>query len=104
MKISLKEITNSGMFIKNVNATEEDIRKGNAAFDSKNDGIPLDIEIPQYAMHINENGSKTQVIIIQAESLGGLRIIGARIVEDGSYLVGTEGEFIFLGNDSNSIL
>mgnify|MGYP003653720977 CR=1 FL=1 len=83
-------------------ANTKDIEAGNAAFvaetGGRSIGEPIDILIPQYGFYI-ENDSKVPVIIIQAESIQGQRIVGARKF-DGSEIVATLEEFHLLGRDT----
>ena len=72
-------------FVKERPATEEDVKKGHATFVIKVDGKPagklLDVEIPQYAIHVEERtGKETPVIVIQAEENSGIRAVGYKIV------------------------
>lgn len=97
MKLSLEEVKKQNSFIKNTPATQEDVQAGKAFFSGDPLGIPIDIEIPQYALHTDEEGKETQVIVIQAEQVNDLRIFGARIVEDGTDFAGLEQEFMLLG-------
>ena len=61
-------------FVKGRAASFEDVELGNAGFYFKIEGriigVPLDIAIPQYAIHRNsETGEQTPGIIIQGEHL-----------------------------------
>ena len=72
-------------FVKGRPATQEDAKLGNAAFaievGGKVAGKPLDIEIPQYAIHVEDKtGKETPVIIIQAEEGNGIKAIGYKVV------------------------
>lgn len=70
-------------FVKGRPATEDDLTKGCAAFVIKVQGkvSPLDIEIPQYAIHVEDGtGKETRVIIIQAEEGQGIQTVGFIIV------------------------
>jgi hypothetical protein len=83
-------------------ATEEDINAGAAVFllqsEGVNIGIPINIDIPQYAIHTDgETGEKSNVIIIQAEEANGQRLIGALIVGSNEFLAGFFNEFKLLG-------
>ncbi|TLU61638.1 hypothetical protein FE810_14100 [Thalassotalea litorea] len=83
-------------------ATEDDINAGAAAFmlqvDGKNIGRPIDILIPQYAVHIDqETGERTNVIIIQAEENDNFQVIGAIDIKTDRFIVALKYEFDFLG-------
>lgn len=96
---SLSEIS----FSKGKPATEDDVNSGAAVFVLKVDetvvGVPIDIEIPQYAFHIDqETGNKTPVIIIQAEESQGKKYIGAISTSKDDYMIGFIYEFELLGN------
>ena len=72
-------------FVKGRSATEEDVRKGCASFVIKVSdqvaGVPINIAIPQYALHVDEkSGVETPVIIIQAEEKSGIRAVGYKEV------------------------
>ena len=89
-------------FTKNKPATEDDVNAGSAVFvlkvDGNNIGVPLNIEIPQYAYHNDqESGQKIPVIIIQAEEAQGQKYIGAISVEKDQYIAGFANEFELLG-------
>ena len=84
-------------------ATEEDINSGAAVFmlqvDGKNIGRPIDILIPQYAVHIDqETGERVNVIIIQAEETDDSQAIGAINIKTNEYIAALKYEFEFLGN------
>jgi len=83
-------------------ATEADINAGAAAFilgsRGASLGVPMAIEIPQYAFHVDEESQKrTRVIIIQAEEMQGQQIIGTLDIHTGDHLIGLFGEFVLLG-------
>jgi hypothetical protein len=83
-------------------ATKQDVRDGNAAFvaetEGKGVGVPLTIQIPQYALHVDvDSGAETRVILIQAEHAGGIDMVGYRILATGGDGVGTLPEFKLLG-------
>ena len=89
-------------FVKGRAATFEDVEQGNAAFyfnvEGKISGAPLDIAIPQYAMHINkETGERTPGIIIQAENFGDFVMIGMRRIDNWDTVIGSMGDFQLLG-------
>ncbi|WP_343817688.1 hypothetical protein [Colwellia asteriadis] len=84
-------------------ATEDDINLGAAVFmlqvEGKNIGKPIDIIIPQYAIHIDqETGEKTKVIIIQAEETYDSQVIGAINIQTDEFIAALKFEFEFLGN------
>jgi len=84
-------------------ATEADIKNGAAVFllqsQGASSGLPLDIVIPQYALHRDEeNGKMTPVIVIQAEESNGKKVIGAYEFKTRKYVVGLLNEFKLLGN------
>jgi hypothetical protein len=83
-------------------ATTEDVQSGAAVFvlqsDGKNIGTPLDIDIPQYAIHTDiDSGNKARVVVIQAEHANGQNLIGAKIIGSNEFLVGFVHEFKLLG-------
>jgi len=85
-------------------ATESDISDGAAVFlmqsEGVNIGVPLNIEIPQYALHFDEEtSSESPVIVIQAEEGAGNQVIGAINIETNEHLVGLKHEFKFLGQE-----
>lgn len=44
-------------------------------------GTPLDIQIPEYAYHVDSaSGKKTPVILLQAEEHSGIKAVGYREV------------------------
>lgn len=83
-------------------ATVEDIDSGVAAFALQEDdnyvGRLIDMVIPQYAIHVDQDsGEKTNVIIIQAEEDDGIEILGAIAVENSEHLIALKYEFKLLG-------
>ncbi len=83
-------------------ATTEDVDSGIAVFalkiDDKYVGEPLDIDIPQYAFHIDEeSGVETPVIIIQAETNGAVSALGYKSLGGTETGVGLLKEFHLLG-------
>ena len=90
-------------------ATEEDVNTGAAVFmlrsEGENIGVPLDIQIPQYAIHTDqETGEKTRVVVIQAEEANGSKVIGAVNIITGEHVAALYFEFEFLGtNISNEM-
>ncbi|EAW28842.1 hypothetical protein ATW7_04147 [Alteromonadales bacterium TW-7] len=88
-------------------ATEDDINLGAAVFmlqvEGKNIGKPIDIIIPQYAIHIDqETGEKTKVIIIQAEETDDSQVIGAINIQTDEFIAALKFEFEFLGSKNPS--
>jgi hypothetical protein len=84
-------------------ATTNDVAANRAVFVLESNGQvighPLDIKIPQYAFHIDEQTQKrTPCIIIQAEEARGQQIIGGRMLPDGSAMAALYREFEFLGD------
>ncbi|KTC41285.1 hypothetical protein [Pseudomonas poae] len=70
-------------FVSGRSATSEDVDSGCAAFlinvKGKAAGTPIELKIPQYAMHVDEaSGKETPVIIIQAEENGEIKAVGYR--------------------------
>jgi hypothetical protein len=51
LPFSLEGVRACGRFIKGVAATKEDAASRKAVFSSAPHGTPLDLDIPQYAMH-----------------------------------------------------
>ena len=83
-------------------ATYEDVEQGKAAFyfklEGKISGVPLDIAIPQYAIHINnDTGERTQGIIIQAENFGDIAMIAMRRIDNWDLVMGSMDDFQLLG-------
>jgi len=85
-------------------ATEEDLKAGHAVFvlnpqDEKINAKPLDIKIPQYALHINrKTGEEIPGIVIQAEEVDqGPKVIGFLPVGSRSFLAALLHEFKLLG-------
>ncbi|MEB0105891.1 hypothetical protein [Pseudomonas sp. MH9.3] len=70
-------------FVSGRSATNEDVDSGCAAFlinvKGKAAGTPIALDIPQYAVHMDEtSGKETPVIIIQAEENGDVKAVGYR--------------------------
>ncbi|WP_242155052.1 MULTISPECIES: hypothetical protein [unclassified Pseudomonas] len=68
-------------FVSGRSATSTDVDTGCAAFlinvQGKAAGTPIKLDIPQYAMHVDEaTGKETPVIIIQAEENGEVKAVG----------------------------
>ena len=83
-------------------ATDDDVKAGSAVFILQSEGeaigTPIDIPIPQYAYHVDqESGKKTPCVVIQAEEANGQEVVGALQVSDRSALAGLLFEFEFLG-------
>lgn len=84
-------------------ATAADLKKGCAAFmigdTGTSEGTPLNVEIPQYAWHVDEKtGKKAPVILIQAEEGSGIKAVGYREFESSSIGVALLSEMILLGS------
>jgi len=89
-------------FITGRAATQQDMADGEAVFVAEVGGrivgVPLDITVPQYAIHIDhEAGIGKRVIVLQAERASGIEMIGYVELETNAYGVGTAAEFEFLG-------
>ncbi len=90
-------------------ATERDIMEGKAAFLLKSGNeilsTPLDIEIPQYALHINQhNNEETPGVIIQAEkTVDGQKLVGFIPVHSQIPVTTSLHEFRLLGTRKPSI-
>ena len=86
-------------FISGRTATRADVAAGNAAFVPEVGGVsvgqPLAIVIPQYAYYKNQM-NRTPVIIIQAENVQGMNMLGARLA-NGKHVVGLLENFELLG-------
>ena len=70
-------------FVSGRSATSADLESGCAAFlinvKGQAAGTPIKLDIPQYAMHIDEaTGKETPVILIQAEENGEVKAVGYR--------------------------
>lgn len=68
-------------FVSGRSATSADVDTGCAAFlinvKGKEAGTPIKLDIPQYAVHVDETtGKETPVIIIQAEENGDIKAVG----------------------------
>ena len=73
--------------------------------DGKPIGTPINISIPQYAYHSDEDtGNKTPGLIIQAEQAAGHQIIGFRTLPDAEIMAATLEEFEVLGQERPSDL
>lgn len=85
-------------------ATVADIKKGCATFMIGNTdtsaGTPLNIEIPQYAWHVDQkSGKKTPVILIQAEESSGIKAVGYKELDSHSLGAALLSEMILLGSN-----
>jgi len=83
-------------------ATEADVTAGAAVFVLKDAGKPIgqpiDIVLPQYAIHVDsKTGEKLYCIVIQAEEARGQRMIGAYILPRREPYAGFFAEFRLLG-------
>ena len=83
-------------------ATQQDMADGDAVFVAEVAGqivgVPLDIVVPQFAIHIDhEAGVGKRVIVLQAERAGGIDMIGYVELGTDTYGVGTAAEFELLG-------
>lgn len=101
---SLPPLPTASGFVAGRPATQADVDAGNAVFvigdGAVSSGSPLAIDVPQYALFMDE-GVKTVVVVVQAErGVDGSRI-GARKV-DGSTLVGALEEFELLGTQPDA--
>lgn len=68
-------------FVSGRSATSADVDTGCAAFlinvKGKAAGTPIKLDIPQYALHVDEaTGKETPVILIQAEENGDIKAVG----------------------------
>ena len=94
-------------FLVGRSATTEDLDNGTAVFTLKTNGKyvghPVNVEIPQYAIHTDEEtGSRTPVVIVQVETNGEVTAVGYRDVRDWSDGIGLFHEFDFLGKNRPS--
>ena len=80
-------------------ATEKDIKDGSAVFVLQSGAAPIDIEIPQYALHINKKtGVETPGVIIQAEQADqGQKVVGFAPIGSSKFLAALFHEFELLG-------
>lgn len=84
-------------------ATTADVKKGCAVFmigqTGTSAGTPLDIKVPQYAWHVDqESGKKTPVILIQAEESSGIKAVGYKELGSQSLGAALLSEMILLGS------
>jgi hypothetical protein len=89
-------------FVSGRPGTEADVAQGCAAFVIKGQagaaGIPLDISVPQYALHIDSTtGKGTPVILIQAEKNRGIEVVGYKVIGSGEIGAALLGEMRLLG-------
>ena len=94
------DLPNTG-FMRGRAATEEDVRDGNAVFVLRSNdeliGEPLPIDIPQFAVHVDEEtGARVPCILMQAERAGPQEIAGVRYLH-GGVGAGLLREFVLLG-------
>ncbi len=87
-------------FIAGRPATQQDVANGNAVFSAEKDGkvigVPLPIEIPEYAYWDDGNGHKVPVIVIQAERANSVEVFGL-LNPSGEYQACTGQELTLLG-------
>jgi hypothetical protein len=88
--------------LRNHVATQDEVNAGRAVFilQGRNGpiGKPIDMELPQYAYHIDKaKGTKTPGIIIQAEEAKGQKLIGFVALPDETHMVAMLEEFELLG-------
>ncbi|SFW20267.1 hypothetical protein [Luteibacter sp. UNCMF366Tsu5.1] len=91
-------------FVRSRPATQADAKRGCAVFVIEKGGViggmPMDIQIPQYAWHIDQPSAKrTAVILIQAEESSGIKAVGYREVSSHSLGAALLSEMILLGTD-----
>ncbi len=90
-------------------ATKADIEDRRAVFllqsDDVSAGIPLEIEIPQYAYHTNsETNERTAVVVVQAEELDGKKYVGAVTIGSRKRLLGYLWEFYLFGETPTNLI
>ncbi len=96
-------------FVAGRTATEQDLMEGRAAFLLKSGNelfsTPLEIDIPQYALHINKsNNEETSGIIIQAEKTDdGQELVGFIPVHSQAPVTTSLHEFRLLGKSTPHI-
>ena len=91
-------------FVRSRPATQADAKRGCAAFVIEKAGVPggtpLDIQIPQYAWHVDQaSGKRTAVILIQAEENSGIKAVGYRELGSSSLGAALLSEMVLLGTD-----
>ncbi|MFN7988659.1 MAG: hypothetical protein U0529_14440 [Thermoanaerobaculia bacterium] len=88
-------------FVSGRAATSEDAAAGRAAFSAQAGdaviGKPLALTVPQYAYHIDESGKRTPGILIQAEEVRGVRMVGFQPLGRDDFLAVLESEVELLG-------
>jgi hypothetical protein len=92
--------------IKGRAANREDINKGNALFVLEQDGVSIGhavpLALPQYAYYLNGPGrGKIPCVIIQAEELNGVQILGCRANGSNAEVVDVSVNFQLLGTNSS---
>lgn len=103
---ALKDVT----YIADRAARQEDVDRGDALFvleDNAGDfiGVPYDkVEVPQYALHKEDDGSLLPGVVIQAEliEISGQVILGMLTADDKS-VIGLLDEFQLLGTDYDAL-
>ncbi len=95
-------------FVKNKPASEEDVKNGCATFVIEKGGqligTPINIEIPQYAFHVDQaTGKKTPVVIIQAEENSNIKAVGYKEVGTSAYGAALLEEIKLLGSKKPSM-
>ncbi len=88
-------------FVSGRAATSEDTAAGHAAFSAQAGGVvigkPMAITVPQYAYHVDETGQRTPGIVIQAEEVQGIRMVGFQPLGREELLAVLESEITLLG-------
>jgi hypothetical protein len=89
-------------FVSQRPANMEDVRKGCAAFlisgPERSLGLPLNIQIPEYAYHVDSaSGKKTPVILLQPEEHSSIKAVGYREVGTSSIGAALLSEMQLLG-------
>ena len=89
-------------FVRARPATQADMTRGCAAFVIGKAGTPgstaLDIQIPQYAWHVDQaSGKRSPVILIQAEESSGIKAVGYKEVNSPGLGAALLSEMIPLG-------
>ena len=93
--INWPELPSTG-FVSGRMATQADIDSGSAAFMLPG-GTPIRIPVPQYGFQIEESGVRTPGIVIQAEEVGGIKVIGFKPLSSDGFAVAKLEDFEFLG-------
>jgi hypothetical protein len=65
-------------------AVEADVKEGRAVFFVKGGSNPAPIQLPCCALQMREDGSTTQVVVIQAEYVDGKTLLGVRFLSGGN--------------------